>query len=118
MLFYQETVFSSYVMHLKFYRSKFVKQIISLKVPFILFYYRYVVLTSKHHEGFTNWPSKYSFNWNSNATGPNRDLVGKYCYRLENTLCKFDPTKDKITCKFNMFLLYIVQDFRKTIFYK
>ncbi|XP_063430714.1 alpha-L-fucosidase-like [Mytilus trossulus] len=39
---------------------------------------RYVVLTSKHCEGFTNWPSKYSFNWNSNATGPNRDLVGEF----------------------------------------
>ena len=38
---------------------------------------QYVVLTSKHHEGFTNWPSNYSFNWNSNATGPDRDLVGE-----------------------------------------
>ncbi|XP_052223783.1 alpha-L-fucosidase-like [Dreissena polymorpha] len=38
---------------------------------------RYVVLTSKHHEGFTNWPSKYSFNWNSMDVGPKRDLVGE-----------------------------------------
>ncbi|XP_046568439.1 alpha-L-fucosidase-like [Haliotis rubra] len=38
---------------------------------------QYVVLTSKHHEGFTNWPSKYSFNWNSMDNGPNRDLVGE-----------------------------------------
>ncbi|XP_076109079.1 alpha-L-fucosidase-like [Mytilus galloprovincialis] len=38
---------------------------------------RYVVLVSKHHEGYTNWPSKYSFNWNSKDTGPNRDLVGE-----------------------------------------
>ncbi|ESP01041.1 hypothetical protein LOTGIDRAFT_238384 [Lottia gigantea] len=37
----------------------------------------YVVLTSKHHEGFTNWPSNYSFNWNSMAVGPKRDLVGE-----------------------------------------
>lgn len=37
---------------------------------------RYVVLVSKHHEGFTNWPSKYSFSWNSVGVGPNKDLVG------------------------------------------
>ena len=38
---------------------------------------RYVVLTSKHHEGFCNWPTNVSFNWNSMACGPKRDLVGK-----------------------------------------
>ncbi|KAK3734282.1 hypothetical protein QZH41_015136 [Actinostola sp. cb2023] len=36
----------------------------------------YYVLTSKHHDGFTNWPSKESWNWNSVNTGPHRDLVG------------------------------------------
>lgn len=38
--------------------------------------YRYVVFTAKHHEGFTNWPSSTSFNWNSMDVGPHRDLVG------------------------------------------
>ncbi|KAK8389375.1 hypothetical protein O3P69_008844 [Scylla paramamosain] len=37
---------------------------------------RYIVLTSKHHEGFTNWPSSYSWNWNSKDVGPKRDLLG------------------------------------------
>ncbi|XP_077979818.1 alpha-L-fucosidase-like [Glandiceps talaboti] len=37
---------------------------------------RYLVLTSKHHEGWTNWGSKYSWNWNSVDAGPHRDLVG------------------------------------------
>ncbi|KAK0131714.1 Tissue alpha-L-fucosidase [Merluccius polli] len=37
---------------------------------------KYVVLTAKHHEGFTNWGSPFSWNWNSVDTGPHRDLVG------------------------------------------
>ncbi|XP_050413353.2 alpha-L-fucosidase [Patella vulgata] len=37
----------------------------------------YIVFTSKHHEGFTNWPSNHSFNWNSMAVGPKRDIVGE-----------------------------------------
>nr|XP_006012134.1 PREDICTED: plasma alpha-L-fucosidase [Latimeria chalumnae] len=38
---------------------------------------KYVVLTSKHHEGFTMWGSKYSWNWNAVDVGPARDLVGE-----------------------------------------
>jgi alpha-L-fucosidase len=37
---------------------------------------KYVVLTSKHHEGYTLWPSKYSYSWNSVDVGPHKDLVG------------------------------------------
>jgi len=36
---------------------------------------RYVVLTSKHHEGFTNWRSAQSWNWNSVDIGPHIDIV-------------------------------------------
>eukprot|EP01132_Coremiostelium_polycephalum_P002331 gene2331-2879_t len=37
---------------------------------------KYVVLTSKHHEGFTLWDSPQSWGWNSVNVGPGMDLVG------------------------------------------
>lgn len=41
---------------------------------------KYVVLTSKHHDGFTLWPNEQAndrgFPWNSMETGAKRDLAG------------------------------------------
>ena len=38
---------------------------------------RYFVFTSKHHDGFTNWPSTYTFGWNSMDVGAKRNVVGE-----------------------------------------
>ncbi|XP_076115657.1 alpha-L-fucosidase-like [Mytilus galloprovincialis] len=47
---------------------------------------KYVVLTAKHHEGFTMWPSNFSWNWNSMDVGPKRDIVGELADAIrENT---------------------------------
>ncbi|XP_005102731.1 alpha-L-fucosidase [Aplysia californica] len=54
---------------------------------------KYVVFVSKHHEGYTNWPSKYSFNWNSMALGPNRDIVGEL----------MNATRSKTDLKFGLY---------------
>ncbi|XP_072265115.1 plasma alpha-L-fucosidase [Pyxicephalus adspersus] len=45
---------------------------------------KYVVLTSKHHEGYTLWGSKFSWNWNSVDVGSKRDLVGELAEAIRN----------------------------------
>ena len=40
---------------------------------------KYVVLTSKHHDGFALWPSPESPYYNAVAMGPGRDLAREYC---------------------------------------
>lgn len=38
---------------------------------------RYVLLVSKHHDGYCLWPSQYAPGWNSVETGPHRDICGE-----------------------------------------
>jgi alpha-L-fucosidase len=38
---------------------------------------RYVVLVTKHHDGYALWPSRYAPQWNSVEVGPGRDIVGE-----------------------------------------
>jgi alpha-L-fucosidase len=50
----------------------------------------YVVLTSKHHDGYTLWPNNHaseSFGhpWNSVEVGPQRDLVGELTEAVNKT---------------------------------
>ena len=37
---------------------------------------KYVLLVTKHHDGYCLWNSRYQPNWNSVTTGPRRDIVG------------------------------------------
>ena len=54
---------------------------------------KYIVLTSKHHEGYTLWPSKEAndrgFRWNSMEIGSHRDLVGDLEKAIRKTDIKF-----------------------------
>lgn len=38
---------------------------------------RYTVFLTKHHDGYTLWPSATSPNWNSQDVGPHRDVTGE-----------------------------------------
>jgi len=54
---------------------------------------KYVVLTSKHHDGFCLWPSKeadqsWGRPWNSAETGPMRDLLGDLTKAVRKTPVK------------------------------
>jgi alpha-L-fucosidase len=43
---------------------------------------KYVVLVSKHHDGYALWPSEYSPGWNSMEVGPERNLVGELTFAV------------------------------------
>ncbi|MCR5013149.1 MAG: alpha-L-fucosidase [Bacteroidales bacterium] len=38
---------------------------------------KYVLLVTKHHDGYCMWPSQYAPGWNSVETGPHRDVCGE-----------------------------------------
>lgn len=51
---------------------------------------KYIVLTSKHHDGFTLWPNKtanqtWGFPWNAKEVGPKRDLLGDLFQAVRKT---------------------------------
>jgi alpha-L-fucosidase len=55
---------------------------------------RYMVVTSKHHDGFTLWPSaeadrSWGFPWSSLSAGPKRDLLGELKRAVDKTPVKF-----------------------------
>lgn len=55
---------------------------------------KYIVLTTKHHDGFALWPSKqteraWSMPWNSMTAGPKKDLVGELKREVNKTDVKF-----------------------------
>lgn len=55
-----------------------------------LIVFRYVVLTSKHHDGYALWPSQYSYSWNSVDIGPHRDIIGELSAAIKsNTSLRF-----------------------------
>ena len=38
---------------------------------------KYVLLVSKHHDGYCLWPSQYASGWNTVDVGPHRDVCGE-----------------------------------------
>ena len=51
-------------------------------------------MITKHHSGYTNWPSATAWNWNTVDTGPHMDLVGMILLHLTH---KYYDTTLKFT---------------------
>merc|ERR1711962_334774 len=50
---------------------------------------KYLVFTSKHHDGFSNWPSSRNFGWNSRDIGPKRDVIGELAEAFQHVDVRF-----------------------------
>ncbi|MDR3314833.1 MAG: alpha-L-fucosidase [Oscillospiraceae bacterium] len=50
---------------------------------------KYMNITSKHHDGFCLFPSKYAWNWNSVDCTPHRDLCGELRDACEGSAVRF-----------------------------
>lgn len=55
---------------------------------------KYMIVTSKHHDGFCLWPNKdanrtWGFPWNSVDVGPKRDILKELEVAVKNTNVKF-----------------------------
>lgn len=50
---------------------------------------KYICLVTKHHDGFTLYPSEYTPFWNSVDIGPHRDIVGELKKALHDTDIRF-----------------------------
>lgn len=49
---------------------------------------KYLVFTSKHHDGFANFDSSYTFGWNSVSIGPGIDVLK----HLKDAFLSQDPS--------------------------
>ncbi len=79
---------------------------------------RYVVLTSKHHDGYCLWPTEniHKIGWNSGDTGPHRDLLGELTNAVRNSGLKMGiyysiPDWESIPKKIDKSEYYIRKDF-------
>ena len=79
---------------------------------------KYVVLTAKHHDGYSLWPTKniHKKSWNSGDIGPQRDLLGDLTNSVKNSGLKMGiyysiPDWESIPRKMDKSEYYIREEF-------